>query len=95
MKKSHEAEKYSLRELIREEMVSVRNEFSDVKSSLAKIETHHGYTSQSLKDHAKDIDMLKTAHNNQKGALKVFGAIGGIGGMAGFIAAVKQYLSTL
>lgn len=74
---TREKEEYSLRELIRIEM-------SDVKTSLAKIETHNEYTKATLDEHKVDIGRLKATNQRQKGAIWVLTTLG-IGSIVGFL----------
>lgn len=57
---------------------------SELKNDIAKINTHHEYTKQKLKDHEDCIIELKDARSQQKGAMWVFGLIG-LGGLVEII----------
>ena len=71
------AEIKELLETHRKESNEWRN---DIGKALARIEVHNEYTKEKL----KDVEMLKSAHNKQKGVLYVLSAIG-LGGIEEFI----------
>ena len=66
----------SLLETHRKESNDWRAEMSDC---IARIETHNEYT----KDKLKEVDILKTAHNKQKGFLYALSILG-LGGIEEF-----------
>lgn len=60
-----------------------RNEMS---SKMATIETNGFHLSKTVTDNVKDVDMLKSAHNRQKGAIWAIGSVGTVG----FLHTLKQ-----
>jgi uncharacterized coiled-coil DUF342 family protein len=60
----------------------------EITNSIAKINTHHEYTQQKLKDHEDCLTELKDAHNKQKGAVWVFGLIG----LGGFVELIRKWI---
>ena len=78
-----ESDKMSLREMLRQHMTESNNSITEIKQSLAKIDVHNEYTQEKL----KTVDELKSAHNRQKGAMYVIGALGG----TAFAHSVKQF----
>lgn len=92
MTKSSEREEYSLRELLRQEMSVVRQELTDIKVSVARIETQNEATEKTIGQHRdailgniKDIIAVNDRLSYYKGALKVLGGIS----LTGIIALIK------
>jgi chromosome segregation ATPase len=52
---------------------------SAIESRFAKLEVHHDYTTNKLKDHEDCITDIKDSHSKQKGAIWAIGAVGGVG----------------
>ena len=72
-----------------EEHIKASNTFrEDMKTSLAKIDTHAEYLKTACDENTVDIKVLKDARSQQKGAMWVFGLIG----LGGFVELVRKWI---
>jgi len=71
------AELEEIKELLQNHIASSNEWRSEISDKVTRIDVHSAYSKERLETHEKDIAELKSTHNKQKGALWVFGLIGG------------------